>query len=106
MKFQAGDVMKISTITIHIILCLIVLMLMTGCSHSHNQILALWQERQMDDDRRIYGNPYESSNRQHYFLFNATSCNLLIFGPNLAPQPVTGKKSHPTSTLTLLSADY
>lgn len=106
MKAQVGDVMKISAITIHIILCLMVLMLMTGCSHSHNQTLALWEERQMDDDLRIYGNPYESSNRQYFFRFNATSCNLLIFGPNLAPQSVTGKKSHPTSTLTLLSADY
>lgn len=64
--------MKISTIIIHIILCLMVLMLMMGCSRSHNQALALWEERQMDDDRRIYGNPYESSDRQYYIRLNAT----------------------------------
>ncbi len=64
--------MKISTIVFHIILCLIVLMLVTGCSHSHNQVLALWEERQMDDDLRLYGNPYESSNRQHYIQVHAT----------------------------------
>ena len=64
--------MKISIIIIHIILCLIVLMLMMGCSRSYNQALALWEERQMDDDQRIYGNPYESLDRQHYILLHAT----------------------------------
>ncbi len=62
--------MKISTI---IILCFMVLMLMiTGCSHSHNQVLALWAERRMDDDQRIYGNPYESLNQQYYILLYTT----------------------------------
>jgi hypothetical protein len=44
-----------------VLFCLIVLM--TGCSNSSDRASSLWQERQMDDDRRIYGNPYESSNR-------------------------------------------
>ena len=48
-----------------------VLMLMMGCSRSQNQALALWEERQMDDDQRIYGNPYESSDREHYIRLNA-----------------------------------
>lgn len=51
---------------------MLMLMLMMGCSRSHNQALALWEERQMDDDRRIYGNPYESSDRQYYIRLNAT----------------------------------
>jgi hypothetical protein len=55
--------MKTSTI-IHIILCLIVLTLFTGCSHRYNQVSIFWKERQMDDDRRLYGNPYDSLNRQ------------------------------------------
>jgi len=98
--------MKISTIIIHIILCLMVLMTMAGCSLSHNGTLALWEERQMDDDLRIYGNPYESSNRQHYFRFNASSYNLLIFSPNLAPRPVEDNKSYQTSAMRILSANY
>lgn len=63
--------MKISTIIIHITLCLVLLMLMMGCSHSRSQVLALWEQKQMDDDLRIYGNPYENLNRQHYFEFHA-----------------------------------
>jgi len=98
--------MKISTIIIHIILCLMAMMLMAGCSCSHNRILALWEERQMDDDRRIYGNPYASSNRQHYFRFNATSWNLLVFSPNPAPQPAGDIESYETSTMRILSANY
>ena len=47
--------MKISII---IILCLVLLIL--GCSHSCDPGEALWQERQMEDDRRIYGDPYKS----------------------------------------------
>ena len=68
-KSQVGDVMKIFTI---IILSLMLLMLITGCSNSHNQVLALWTEQQMDDDLRLYGNPYESLNRQHYIQFYIT----------------------------------
>ena len=64
--------MKISTIIIHIILCLTVLMLISGCSHSHNQVLVLCKERQMDDDRRLYGNPYDSLNQQIYIQFYVT----------------------------------
>jgi len=64
--------MKISTIIIHIILCFMMLILITGCSHSHNQVLALWEERHMDDDRRIYGNPYESLNGEQYIQFYVT----------------------------------
>ena len=62
--------MKIYTI---IFLCLMGLILMiTGCSHSHNQVFALWEERQMDDARRIYGYPYESLNEQPYIQFYVT----------------------------------
>lgn len=64
--------MKASTFIAHIIIFLMVLMLITGCSHSSNRALALWEERQMEDDLRIYGNPYESSNRQNYIRFYAT----------------------------------
>ena len=75
-KSQVGDMMKTSTIVIHIILCLAVLMLITGCSRSHNQVLVLCKERQMDDDRRLYGNPYESLNQQNYQTKNpAHLCN-------------------------------
>ena len=45
--------MKISII---VLFCLIVLM--TGCSRSFDQASSLWEERQMDDDQRIYGSPY------------------------------------------------
>ena len=50
--------MKISTI---IILCLITLM--TGCSPCCDRSESLWMERQMEDDRRIYGNPNERWDR-------------------------------------------
>jgi len=83
-----------------------VLMTMAGCSLSHNGALALWEERQMDDDLRIYGNPYESSNRQHYFRFNASSCNLLIFNSNLAPGPAEENELYQTSAMRILSANY
>jgi len=63
--------MKISIIIIHIILCFMTLTMITGCSQSDNQELALWKEMQMEDDRRIYGNPYESSNGEHYIQFYA-----------------------------------
>ena len=52
-KFQTRDVMKISTI---IILGLMVLMLMTGCSPPSGAELDT-----------IYGNPYESSDRWRTF---------------------------------------
>ena len=45
-------------ITMIVLLCLMVLMI--GCSRSFDQASSLWDERQMDDDRRIHGNPYES----------------------------------------------
>jgi hypothetical protein len=48
------------------------LVLITGCSHSPNQAFALWEERHMDDDRRIYGNPYEDLNEQSYLQFYVT----------------------------------
>ena len=64
--------LRLSTIIIHIILCLIVLMLMIGCSHSHSQASALWAERRIDDDQRIYENPYESLNREPYIQFHTT----------------------------------
>jgi len=52
------DIMKILII---LILCLIVLMM--GCSDSFDRGQALWEKRQMDDDQRIYENPYESPNQ-------------------------------------------
>jgi hypothetical protein len=54
------------------ILAMILLCLMiqtAGCSNSHNPSSALWQERQMDDDQRIHGNPYEMpQQRQRVWL--------------------------------------
>jgi hypothetical protein len=47
-------------------------MLMMGCSHSQSQVLTLLEQKQMDDDLRIYGNPYENLNGQHYFEFYAS----------------------------------
>jgi len=44
-----------------IIALLFVIALMMGCSNSDNPSLSLWEDRQMDDDQRIYGSPYESS---------------------------------------------
>jgi len=50
-KSRVRDAMKISTITI---LCFMMLILMTGCSPlSHIE-----QERQMNEDERLYGDPY------------------------------------------------
>jgi hypothetical protein len=54
------------------IVMLSLVVLMTGCSNSSNRASSLWQERQMDDDRRIYGNPYESSNRLQSVRLPAT----------------------------------
>ena len=51
---------------------MLLMLMITGCSHSHNQALALWAERRMDDDQRIYENPYENLNRQHSIQFHAT----------------------------------
>jgi hypothetical protein len=45
-------------ILIIVLLCLMTLMM--GCSRSFDQASSLWEERKMDDDRRIYGNPYDS----------------------------------------------
>ena len=64
--------MRFSTVLIYATLCLLITMLITGCSHSHNQKLALWMQRNMDDDQRIYGNPYESLNEQRYIQFYVT----------------------------------
>ena len=73
--------MKISNIVIHIILFLMVPILM-GCSQTYNQASTFWDERQMDDDRRLYGNPYDSLNRQKYifrFLPLIESCFIALF---------------------------
>ena len=51
--------MKISII---VLLCLIVLMM--GCSHEDNRASSLWEDRQMEDDQRIYGSPYEGPQNQ------------------------------------------
>jgi len=42
-----------------ILLCFMILV--SGCSHSHNPASSLWKERQMEDDQRIHGNPYQST---------------------------------------------
>jgi len=44
-----------------IIVLLFLMALTMGCSNSDNPSLSLWEDRQMDDDQRIYGSPYESS---------------------------------------------
>ena len=49
-------------IFIIVLLCLMTLMM--GCLRSFDQASSLWEERQMDDDRRIHGNPYESPQNQ------------------------------------------
>ena len=54
-KSPVRDIMKILII---IILCLIALVV--GCSDCCDPGLSLWEKRRMDDDQRIYGNPYES----------------------------------------------
>jgi len=46
-------------ILVIVLLCLMVHI--AGCSHSPNVTSSLWQERQMDDNQRIHGSPYESS---------------------------------------------
>ena len=57
--------MKISII---VLLCLMALLM--GCSLLPKQTSFLWKERQMDDNRRIYGNPYENPDRlQNVWLF-------------------------------------
>ena len=43
------------------ILCLTVLL--PGCRCCCGRTESLWLERQMEDDRRIYGNPNESRDR-------------------------------------------
>jgi hypothetical protein len=55
-----------------VIVLLSLIVLMTGCSNSSYRASSLWQERQMDDDRRIYGNPYESSHRSLSIQLPAT----------------------------------
>ncbi len=57
-EFRVRDIMKILII---IILCLIVLVV--GCSDCCCPGLSLWEKRRMDDDQRIYGNPYEERDR-------------------------------------------
>jgi hypothetical protein len=44
-----------------IILLLCSMALIVGCSNSSKVASSLWQERQMDDNQRIHGSPYESS---------------------------------------------
>ena len=55
----AGVVMKIMMI---VLLCIVSLMM--GCSVLPNRTSSsLWQERKLDDNRRIHGNPYEGPDR-------------------------------------------
>jgi len=46
---------------ISMILLLFLIAMLMGCSNSHSRALSLWEDRQMDDDQRIYGSPYENS---------------------------------------------
>ena len=43
-----------------IIVLLFLIAMMMGCSNSDNPSLSMWEDRQMDDDQRIYGSPYGS----------------------------------------------
>jgi Na+-transporting methylmalonyl-CoA/oxaloacetate decarboxylase gamma subunit len=43
------------------IVLLFLIAMMMGCSNSHNRSFSLWEDRQMDDDQRIYGSPYGNS---------------------------------------------
>jgi hypothetical protein len=43
-----------------LIVLLSLTVLMMGCSPSSNRMSSLWNERQMDDNQRIHGNPYET----------------------------------------------
>jgi Na+-transporting methylmalonyl-CoA/oxaloacetate decarboxylase gamma subunit len=45
------------------IVLLFLIAMMMGCSNSHNRSFSLWEDRQMDDDQRIYGNPYKNTDR-------------------------------------------
>jgi len=36
------------------------MVLIVGCSHSYYRGESLWQQRRMEDDRRIYGDQYKS----------------------------------------------
>jgi hypothetical protein len=56
---RVGDVMKILIV---VLLCFIVLIM--GCSYSDIRALSLWEDRQMDDDQRIYGSPYDDPQNQ------------------------------------------
>jgi len=40
-----------------IIVLLFLIAMMMGCSNSDNRAFSLWEDRQMDDDQRIYGLP-------------------------------------------------
>jgi hypothetical protein len=46
-----------------LIVLLSLTVLMMGCSPSSNRMSSLWHERQMDDNQRIHGNPYENRDR-------------------------------------------
>ena len=53
-----------------VVILLLLMILMVGCSQLYNPTSSLWKERQMDDNRRIYGNPYENPDRlQNVWLF-------------------------------------
>jgi len=47
-----------------IIVLLFLIAMMMGCSNSDNRAFSLWEDRQMDDDQRIYGSPYEGPQNQ------------------------------------------
>ena len=62
-KLRVQNPVRISTI---IILSFLVTFFISSCSdsRSYKQGPSLWDKRQMDDDQRIYGNPYETRDRR------------------------------------------
>jgi len=52
----AGDVMKILAVIL-----LFLIISVEECSQLYNPTSSLWNERQMQDDQRIHGNPYQST---------------------------------------------
>lgn len=43
------------------VILLFLMISMAGCSQLNNPTSSLWNERQMQDDHRIHGNPYRST---------------------------------------------
>ena len=55
-----------------IIIILSLFVLIMGCLDCGEPGLSLWEKRQMDDDQRIYGNPYEGRDRWEDIHYSTT----------------------------------